>query len=83
MIFQSLDKNTTAHIMMTFAGKVESSVTDFVRPTLSSILSDVGGSLGLWLGLGALQALEICAQNVLLLVKRLRWDAKQSSSDLA
>ena len=83
MIFQSLDKNTTAHIMMTFAGKVESSVTDFVRPTLSSILSDVGGSLGLWLGLGALQALEICAQNFLVLVKRLRWDAKQSSSDLA
>ena len=62
---------------MTFAGKVESSVTDFVRPTLSSILSDVGGSLGLWLGLGALQALEICVQNVLLLVKRLRWDPNQ------
>ena len=67
--------------MMTFVGKVESSVTDFVRPTLSSILSDVGGSLGLWLGLGALQALEICAENVLLLVKRLRWDPNQRLAD--
>ena len=69
--------------MMTFAGKVESSVTDFVRPTLFSILSDVGGSLGLWLGLGALQALEICAQNVLLLVKILRWDSNQRLADEA
>ena len=68
---------------MTFAGKVESSVTDFVHPTLSSILSDVGGSLGLWLGLGALQALEICAKNVLVLVKRLRWDPNQRLTDRA
>ena len=67
--------------MMTFVGKVESSVTDFVRPTLSSILSDVGGSLGLWLGLGALQALEICAKNVMVLVKRLRWYPNQRLAD--
>ena len=48
---------TTTHIMMTLAGKVEMTKTDFIQPTLSTVLSDVGGSLGLWLGLGALQAL--------------------------
>jgi hypothetical protein len=30
-----------------------------MKPSLSSFLSAVGGSVGLWLGLGALQAAEI------------------------
>ena len=39
-----------------FAEKVAISRTDFLQPTLSSVLSEIGGSLGLWMGLGALQA---------------------------
>ena len=63
---------TRTHIMMTLAGKVEMTKTDFIRPTLSTILSDVGGSLGLWLGLGALQALELLVHNSVLLANRIR-----------
>ena len=39
--------------------------TDFVKPTLSSFLSDVGGSAGLWLGLGVAQAVELVLAYVL------------------
>ena len=52
-------------------GKVEMTTTDFIYPTVSSVLSDVGGSLGLWLGLGALQALDLLVKNFLLLANRI------------
>ena len=52
-------------------GKVEMTTTDFIYPTVSSVLSDVGGSLGLWLGLGALQALDLLVKNFFLLANRI------------
>ena len=52
-------------------GKVEMTTTDFIYPTVSSVLSDVGGSLGLWLGLGALQALDLLVKNFLLFANRI------------
>ena len=61
----------TNTLMITIAGKVEMTSTDFIYPTISSVLSDVGGSLGLWLGLGALQALNILINNSLLLANRI------------
>ena len=57
--------------MITIAGKVEMTSIDFIHPTVSSVLSDVGGSLGLWLGLGALQALNILINNSMLLANRI------------
>ena len=63
---------------MTFAGKVELTETDFIKPTLSTILSEVGGSLGLWLGLGALQAVELLVNNSLILVNRIREGTKKT-----
>ena len=57
--------------MITMVGKVEMTTTDFIYPTVSSVLSDVGGSLGLWLGLGALQALDLLVKNFLLLANRI------------
>ena len=57
--------------MITMVGKVEMTTTDFIYPTVSSVLSDVGGSLGLWLGLGALQALDLLVKNFFLLANRI------------
>jgi hypothetical protein len=60
-----------SYIDITFSPSVQVTMTDFVKPTLSSFLSDVGGSVGLWLGLGALQAAEIVFNCVLPRIRRL------------
>jgi hypothetical protein len=39
--------------------------TDFVTPPISRFLSVVGGSMGLWLGLGVLQVMEMIVSLVL------------------
>ena len=48
-------------ISLEFMPRVEVTTTEFVRPLVSSLLSDLGGSMGLWLGLGVLQALQLGA----------------------
>jgi hypothetical protein len=55
--FLSGSQSTT--ILIYFSPTVEVSTTDLVKPTISSFLSAVGGSVGLWLGLGAAQAVQI------------------------
>jgi len=53
---------------ITFQQNVEVTTIRVIKPTLFSFLSDVGGSLGLWLGLGVLQVLQqviIAAQPVI------------------
>ena len=52
-------KNTG--ISMEFMPMLEVTTTEFVRPLVSGLLSDMGGSMGLWLGLGVLQALQMGA----------------------
>ena len=49
----------SASIKINFANTVPVTKTDFVQPNLEVVLSGVGGSLGLWLGLGVLQLLEV------------------------
>jgi hypothetical protein len=61
-----------AVIAITFSPSVQVTTTDFVKPTLSSFLSAVGGSVGLWLGLGALQAVEILFNWLLPWIGRFR-----------
>ena len=39
--------------------------TDFLKFYLSTFLSDLGGSMGLWLGLGMVQAVELLVTCVL------------------
>ena len=46
------------NIKIIFSQTVEVSTKDFLKPTLASLLSSVGGSMGLWLGLGVVQALD-------------------------
>ena len=45
---------------------VEVTTTSLVQPTFTSLLSSVGGSMGLWLGLGVLQTIELVINFVLL-----------------
>ena len=49
-----LDQNQTI-VTIKFLSNVRVTKTDFLRPGFSSFLSDVGGSVGLWLGLGVVQ----------------------------
>ena len=46
-------------IWMSFEPTVEVTKTDFVTPTFVTMLSNIGGALGLWLGLGMAQVLQI------------------------
>jgi hypothetical protein len=59
-------------IIITFSPSVQVTTTDFVKQSLSSFLSAVGGSVGLWLGLGALQAVEILINCALPWLRRFR-----------
>ena len=52
-------------INLTFASKVAVSKTDFLKFYLSTFLSELGGSMGLWLGLGMVQAVELVCSCVL------------------
>jgi hypothetical protein len=52
-------RNNKTLIKITFDQTVQVSTTDFVKPALCNFLSDVGGSVGLWLGLGVVQAAKI------------------------
>jgi hypothetical protein len=44
---------------LTFSPKVRVTKTDFLRFYLSTFLSDLGGSMGLWLGLGIAQVFQL------------------------
>ena len=46
-------------LFLSFSSKVMVTRTDFLKFSLASFLSEVGGSMGLWLGLGMVQALEL------------------------
>ena len=51
-------------IIIVFTDTMQITKTQFVQFNLWSFLSDIGGSLGLWLGLGIVQLGEIILQGV-------------------
>merc|ERR1719233_444373 len=57
------DWNTSA-IILTFSDNVIITKTDFLKFNFMIFLADIGGSMGLWLGLGLLQVLEISMKYV-------------------
>jgi hypothetical protein len=58
-------KSHRTMLALTFSQTVKVSKTDFDTPHFSTFLSDVGGSVGLWLGLGVLQAADMVIDLVL------------------
>ena len=52
-------------ILLTFSSKVLVTRTDFPEFSLASFLSEVGGSMGLWLGLGMVQVMELVINSIL------------------
>ena len=80
-LYESLGEDTFFDLQ--FSSSVTVSKTDLIRPTIASFLSEVrfdfvdlqntmfqvGGSMGLWLGLGAVQVSQL-AVNCLLMVVR-------------
>ena len=58
-LFDTPEDRNISTLALTFSGKVLVTRTDFLTFSLASLLSEVGGSMGLWLGLGMVQALEL------------------------
>ena len=61
--FFSEEYSENATLQINFANRVPVSKTDFVAFDIFQCLSDIGGSLGLWLGLGVLQLLEVASRG--------------------
>jgi hypothetical protein len=59
-------------LSMTFPQRVQVTTTNMMTPPMSSFLSEVGGSMGLWLGLGVLQAVEMVLNIALPWLRRER-----------
>ena len=52
--------------------QVTMTITELEKPSLSELLSAIGGSVGLWLGIGAFQAFEICSNLFYAMVEKAR-----------
>ena len=61
-----------SNIVLTFSETVQMTITEMETPSISGLLSAVGGSIGLWLGIGVFQAIEILSHIFLPLTNRIR-----------
>ena len=56
--FQKTSSKNLSRVDIAFYNKVDMTIRDFPVFNLSSFLASLGGTLGLWLGLGILQILD-------------------------
>ena len=52
--------------------QISITITELETPSISELLSSIGGSIGLWLGLGAFQAIEILSRIFVALANKVR-----------
>ena len=63
-----MSKRATAdksHIVLSFSETVQMTITEMEAPSISGLLSAIGGSIGLWLGIGVFQAVQILYSHIL------------------
>ena len=59
-------------ILLAFSEKVTMTITELETPSVSELLSAIGGSIGLWLGVGVFQAIEILSKVFQALAKNVK-----------
>ena len=64
-LFDRSDDSKFSTLALTFSSKVLVTKTDFLTFSLASFLSEVGGSMGMWLGMGMVQAMELVINSIL------------------
>ena len=77
----SFSKKVT--IASSFYVQIPMTITELETPSVSELLSSIGGSIGLWLGLGAFQAIEILSRIFVALANKVRivYSTQQSACD--
>ena len=65
LLAEKMSRGNFSTISLTFSQSISVTTTDFLKFAFVNILSDLGGCLGLWLGLGLVQTIEIVMKIIL------------------
>ena len=69
LIFEEINSKNVSVLDLTFSQSVMVTTVEFLKFSFSNFLSDLGGSMGLWLGIGLLQTVQMAIQLVLPRIK--------------
>ena len=64
-LYEKTNSRNASTISLSFSSRVMVTKTDFLKFSLASLFSEMGGSMGLWMGLGLVQALELAINYIL------------------
>ena len=65
LLAENFEQGNITVLNLTFSQSVLVTTTDFLKFIFVNFLSDLGGCMGLWLGLGLVQTIEIVIQCIL------------------